>query len=60
MSKLIQCSFCTEKLLEGQEGLKLKGHYICQRCERKIINSTPQDKSYFLLKEKIKNIWVVR
>jgi len=57
MKGLVHCTICAEEIYEGQEGFKLLGRYICEKCEKKIVDSTVEDKSYFLLKEKIRTIW---
>ncbi|WP_418791292.1 sigma factor G inhibitor Gin [Phosphitispora sp. TUW77] len=57
MKELLYCSFCAKQIYGSQEGLNLLGGYICEECEKEIVNSSVDDKSYFLLKEKMKNIW---
>ncbi|WP_176758812.1 sigma factor G inhibitor Gin [Alkaliphilus peptidifermentans] len=50
----LQCFICNH---QDNTGIALLNQFICSRCERKIVNTSPSQIKYQLFKEKIKLLW---
>lgn len=54
LKEKLQCFMCSDL---KDTGIILNNQFICCRCERKIVNTSPDNQKYQYIKEKIKLLW---
>jgi len=54
LEEKLQCFMCNNL---KETGIILNNQFICNRCEKKIVNTSPEHPKYQLIKEKIKLLW---
>jgi hypothetical protein len=58
-AKLPQCFLCGRIPKKGyREGIVINNCFICESCEKKIVNITNKDKYYYEVAAKLKKIWI--
>ncbi|KAB3531805.1 hypothetical protein F8153_03550 [Alkaliphilus serpentinus] len=54
LKEKLHCFMCNNL---KDTGIIVNNHFICIRCERKIVNTSPNHQKYQSIKEKIKLLW---
>lgn len=54
MKEGLQCYICKKKV---SNGIVLLNQYICEKCEKEIVDTPIDQLKYRMYKNKIKNIW---
>ncbi|HHV56432.1 MAG TPA: inhibitor of sigma-G Gin [Firmicutes bacterium] len=51
------CGPCIICAAAGEEGLSIRGCYICERCEARIVRLQAGDREYDFFRERLKLLW---
>lgn len=54
----VTCGPCIICAAAGGEGLAVRGRYICERCEARIVRLQVSDPQYDFFRERLKLLWV--